>query len=199
MGLISKKVTTDFLKRKLDNWERWVPVVGYEGIYEVSHFGRVRRVKPGKGAKLGVPLKERVDSTGYEVVSLSNNCVVKKKYIHVLVCEAFHGPKPTPKHEVNHKSKTCGRRWNYYRNLEWVTRSQNVKHGYDVLGNINPKGPDSKKSKVYFVTDPNGERIKIRGLNHFCKQNGLKASAMFGVASGVCSHHKGWRCERGFD
>lgn len=26
--------------------EEWRPVVGYEGIYEVSNFGRVKRIAP---------------------------------------------------------------------------------------------------------------------------------------------------------
>lgn len=152
---------------------------------------------PAKGATAGKVLKDRVDSSGYLIVSLSKNGTAKKKYVHILVCEAFNGPKPTAGHEVNHKGKRTGKKWNYYRNLEWATRSQNVLHSHRVLGNKNPRGAAHPRSKEFIVTNPEGKAFRIVGLNDFCKKHGLGTGAMFGVASGVCSHHKGWRCERG--
>ncbi len=44
--------------------------------------------------------------------------------------------KPTPKHEVNHKDgiKTN----NFYHNLEWVTKVEQQKHRYHILGHRSP-------------------------------------------------------------
>lgn len=44
--------------------------------------------------------------------------------IHTLVCLAFHGPKPTPKHQVAHKD--CNKMNNGYLNLRWATPKENI-------------------------------------------------------------------------
>ncbi len=49
--------------------EQWKPVVGYEGIFEVSDWGRVRRIKRGKGTRVGRILKG-VMNNGYVRVGL---------------------------------------------------------------------------------------------------------------------------------
>ncbi len=43
----------------------WRPVVGYEGLYEVSDQGQVRRVAPGMGTRPGRVLRARKDKGGY--------------------------------------------------------------------------------------------------------------------------------------
>lgn len=45
-------------------------------------------------------------------------------YVHVLVAEAFIGPKPSPNHEVRHDDGDPGN--NFWRNLEWATRGRNT-------------------------------------------------------------------------
>nr|QBK92773.1 MAG: HNH endonuclease [Pithovirus LCPAC401] len=45
--------------------------------------------------------------------------------VSILICTLFHGPKPSDKHEVGHKN--CKRNDNRSNNLEWVTRSENMK------------------------------------------------------------------------
>ena len=48
--------------------------------------------------------------------------------VHRIVCRAWHGPPPTPKHQVNHidGDKTN----NHPENLEWVTQTENMKHAW---------------------------------------------------------------------
>jgi hypothetical protein len=74
--------------------ERWLPVVGYEGLYEVSDFGRVRSLpRPGtqRGGRI---LKLPPNSGGYPVVSLSRANRHVTRPVHVLVAAAFLGPRP---------------------------------------------------------------------------------------------------------
>ncbi len=87
-----------------ESLERWLPVVGYEGLYEVSSHGRVRsldRPRPqqavGRGMwpRKGRILKLRRDSrTGYLTVGLSAHGKQTTRKVHALVAEAFIGPRP---------------------------------------------------------------------------------------------------------
>lgn len=49
-------------------------------------------------------------------------------FVHRIVCRAWHGPPPTPKHQVNHidGDKTN----NHPENLEWVTPTENMRHAW---------------------------------------------------------------------
>lgn len=67
--------------------ERWMPVVGHEGVYEVSDLGRVKRVAPGQGTHVGRILKPVIDRKGYEVVRLSG----ERQRVHRVVAAAFFG------------------------------------------------------------------------------------------------------------
>lgn len=66
--------------------------------------------------------------------------------VHTLVAEAFLGPKPTPVHQVNHKNGA--RDDNHDRNLEWVTQSENMRHRFDVLGGVGPRGERARAAKL---------------------------------------------------
>lgn len=99
----------------------WKPVVGYEGLYEVSNTGLIKSLncynyKEPRLLKLG----HRPD--GYLSVGLSKNNVTKTKTVHRLVAEAFI-PNPDNLEMVNHKDED--RTNNNVENLEWCTRAYN--------------------------------------------------------------------------
>jgi DNA-binding transcriptional regulator YhcF (GntR family) len=71
--------------------ERWLPVVGYEGYYEVSDWGRVRSLHP-QGRPRGKFLRPSAGT--YLVVNLSKDHVRESWPVHRLVGEAFLGPLP---------------------------------------------------------------------------------------------------------
>lgn len=118
--------------------EEWKPVVGYEGLYEVSSEGRVRslgryqRVRNnGKMFHEGQIMKLKNRPGGYLGAHLCKNCKHKIHSVHRLVAEAFI-PNPEGKEQVNHKNgiKTDNR----VSNLEWVTKSENALHANRILG-----------------------------------------------------------------
>ena len=93
-------------------------VVGHE-MYSVTNKGRVYNEKRGKF------LKPSVNSSNYKKVVLNG----KNLYVHRLVAEAFCD-NPDNLCEVNHKD---GNKWNNnYTNLEWVTKSENAQHAFDM-------------------------------------------------------------------
>jgi hypothetical protein len=107
--------------------EEWCPVVGYEGWYEVSSFGRVRRVRGrSHGTRPGYLLKPSHHRSPYLSVSLSREGRTQTIRVHRLVAEAFLGS-PAGR-QVNHKSGIKAD--NRLVNLEWVTSSRNMHHAY---------------------------------------------------------------------
>lgn len=103
--------------------ELWKPIEGYEGLYEVSNFGRVKR-KYLNGKEL--ILKPIPNWKGYNRISLSNGKGKSKIYsIHRLVGKAFI-PNPLNKQQINHINGI--KQDNYVDNLEWVTPQENCIH-----------------------------------------------------------------------
>lgn len=111
----------------------FLPVKGYEGLYEVGSCGTVRSVDrsiigrdgktyPRKGRNLRQSLHKDVE---YPVVSLWKDNIGTSFYVHRLVAET-HVTNPENKPEVNHKDGV--RTNNSKSNLEWVTRSENAQH-----------------------------------------------------------------------
>lgn len=96
--------------------EHWKPVVEWEGVYEVSSLGRVRRVgQPPKTPTLA--------SNGYLVVSLTYKTLAATRTIHSLVLEAFEGPRPLG-YEARHLNNISID--NRLENLKWGTPSENA-------------------------------------------------------------------------
>jgi len=105
--------------------ERWLPVVGYEGWYDVSNLGRVRRMSKGSGTWIGRIIKGSVAGNGYRRIVLRKDRTIYTCALHGLVATAFIGKCPDGK-EVNHKDGIKAH--NLATNLEYVTRSENMLH-----------------------------------------------------------------------
>ena len=102
--------------------EIWKPVVGYEGLYEVSNLGRVKSVKFGRERVLK-PIKH---PNGYLCVNLCKDGKRKNCLVHRLVAQAFI-PNPLNLPEINHinEQKTENRA----SNLQWCDRQYNCNYG----------------------------------------------------------------------
>lgn len=117
--------------------ERWRPVVGYEGLYEVSDLGRVRslpRVEHWTRGFMrrrgGRVLAQILDSKGYPKVNLSLGGKVTQLAVHRLVLLAFTGPQPDDTEACHWNGVPTDNR---VANLRWDTRSANaadaIRHG----------------------------------------------------------------------
>lgn len=138
--------------------EFWKQISGYEGMYEISEIGMARSVdrigSDGKKYK-GKPLTLALNRHGYYFVRLRKNGHTKAFKIHRLVAINFI-PNENGKSEVNHidGDKTN----NAVGNLEWVSRSENLKHAYK-KGLMSVEGERNPNSKL---TKDNVEEIRRR-------------------------------------
>ena len=115
--------------------EEWREIKGYEGLYEVSNLGRVRRLdgivntdikNVSKRFLKGRILKPSTNSNGYYRVILSKDSKTKMHFIHRLVAVAFL-PNPDNLPCVNHKDENPKN--NSVWNLEWCTQKYNMNYG----------------------------------------------------------------------
>lgn len=162
--------------------EVWVPVNGYEGLYEVSSIGRVRsldRITEKVGLRKGRILTPRKVSAGYQQVTLCNDDGKKQLLVHRIVCRAFNGEPPDGKYQVDHLNKV--RDDNRASNLEWVSASENMSRIGTFWGKLKPVvriDPDGSEhlypGRKFAVADGynssaicrciNGERDSVNGI-----------------------------------
>ncbi len=137
--------------------EIWRDIQGYEGLYQVSNFGRVKSLKTNR------ILKGSQINSGYLEVVLCKNKIHKHLLVHRLVAQAFI-ENSNNKKEVNHIDGD--KQNNNVINLEWVTRSENELHSYQSLGK---KNKVVNKKAIYLI-DEQGNKQEF---------NSIKACAKF--------------------
>lgn len=130
--------------------ERWLPVVGYEGLYEVSDVGDIRsvdRMKPnrwgGNSQLRGHAMAAVTDSDGYRVVNLYRAGHRQMLKAHRIVLEAFVGPCP---HGLQCLHEDDVRSHNAIGNLSWGTAQKNIS-ARDANGR-GPRGERNAKAKL---------------------------------------------------
>jgi hypothetical protein len=115
--------------------EIWKNIEGYNGLYQVSNKGKVKRVRTESIDKKNrlrikneVILKGAPASHGRLMVGLSKNGMVKTFLVYRLMAMAFI-PNPYNKKTINHINGDYTD--NSLSNLEWATHSENLKHAWD--------------------------------------------------------------------
>ena len=119
------------------NKEVWRPAKGFDGIYEVSNYGRVLS-RNFYHRKEPIILKTWLGNRGYLRINLRKNGVIVHKQVATLVAEAFL-PNPNNLPQVNHKDENKTNNFVWVNedgsvdiersNLEWCSCKQNINHG----------------------------------------------------------------------
>lgn len=166
--------------------EIWKDIVGYEGWYQVSNLGRVKRIKSGYGARVGRILKSG-NGDNYPVAWLHKGGKPKGAYVHTLVLEAFVSSRP-PGCECNHKNGIKSD--NRSENLEWVTRSENRKHAHRTLRRKFGFGRGENHCNAKLTEE---KVLKIRNLFEMGEYTKYELGEMFGcsymtIHDAVCRH-----------
>lgn len=149
-----------------DNGERWLPVVGFEGRYEVSDLGRVRslRFRGNGGPQV---MRTTTNHNGYHVITLG----FERKQFRVprLVLAAFVGPCPRGM-EVCH-APDFSKNNNRLDNLRWDTTKANCEERDSAVGVRNFKCK---------LTDAQAREVAWRCRS---RENQNKLAAEFGITS----------------
>ena len=160
--------------------EIWKDIKDYEGLYQVSNWGRVKSIKFGKERIL----KQHINiKGGYYYVCLLKNGKHKNYYVHRLVAEAFI-PNSYNLPQVNHRDEN--KLNNNVDNLEWCTNEYN--HNY---GTINERISQSQ-SKPVLQYDLNGNLIKEWKSVNECGRNGFNQGDICKCCNGKRKTAKGF-------
>ena len=139
-----------------DKQEEWLPVNGYEGIYEVSNLGNIRSLSREVNCKYGKRItreknicKNYNPKTGYYMVCLSKDRIKKTFLLHRLIATAFiDNAMNLP--QVNHKNEI--KTDNRAENLEWCDSIYNNNYGTK-KERISQKNKISKCKPVMQIKD----------------------------------------------
>lgn len=151
--------------------ERWLPVVGWMGFYEVSDLARVRSVdrviltKSGPRHYRGRVLKPGKDRKGYLQVFLQRPGESRMLSVHQVVAAAFIGPRP-PGMETRHLD---GNKLNCHPgNLAYGTGAENMQDQARHGTNANTLKTHCSKGHEY--TEGNIKRIPSKPNARFCRE-----------------------------
>lgn len=150
--------------------EIWKNIADYEGLYQVSNLGRVRRLK-GKRCTSSFRVLRPANCHGYLSVALCKNGKPISFFVHRLVADAFLGN--VAGKEINHID--ANRRNNTLPNLEIVNRQENIAHS--VKTGLVLKGEQLPQSKL---TSDQVRLIREKYIPH--KYGFIKLSKEFGVS-----------------
>lgn len=142
--------------------EIWLDIIGFEGLYQVSSIGNVKRltrtIKNGSGVQLleERPLKTYLSKRGYPFLILRKDNRSINKYIHRLVAESFIGKSDL---QVNHINgiKTDNR----VENLEFVTNRENNTHRFNKEGHLTGAHFSKKANKWQSAIKVNKQNINL--------------------------------------
>ena len=167
--------------------EEWKPIPGYEGLYEVSNYGRVRSFKWSSNGKILSPGNTGKDRSGYCFVNLCKDGKAKKHCtVHRLVAEAFI-PNPNNFPQVNHMDE-CKEN-NYFGNLEWCSPAYNNSYG------TRTRRIAENNSKPVVQLDKKGNFIsEFESLTEASRRTGIVTSSI----CCCCNHKPGYKSAGGF-
>lgn len=159
--------------------EIWLPVVGYEGLYEVSNWGRVKSLNYKNTHREKILKGFLNKKKGYLQVLLYKDDTPKWYKIHQLVAEAFL-PNPNGYTVVHHIDKE-NHQDNRVENLEWISKEE-----HDRLH-------AEERAKTVYQYTLDWKLVRVWPSANECGRNGFNTSNVARCCRGECEQYKGFR------
>jgi len=173
--------------------EEWRPVVGYEGLYEVSNRGRVRSLlrKTRIKDKSNYVMAQKMDRRGYRRVNLHKNKKCKACLVSRLVAMAFV-PNPNNYYQVGHNDDN--KLNNNAENLYWTYHQENLTHN-----GLHLKTRDKRQKKIKQIAAAlsvpvigtnreTGEEVYFPSMQA-TKAMGFRPNKVSRCCAGICETH----------
>jgi hypothetical protein len=163
--------------------EIWKPVVGYEGLYEVSSMGAVRSLKHNRGLRLTPrPVKLSTTHDGYKRVILTRDGKGTHKSVHQMMLEAFVGQRPFGLFACHNDDDGLN---NVLSNLRWDTPASNYADRDRLCGTA--KG---ERHGCALISEETARKVKIAAQNRailardIAKEHGVTISQVRNIRNG---------------
>lgn len=171
------------------NTERWLPICGYEGVYEVSDSGSVWSIRHGRNLIL------QTSNSGYHFVHLWRNNQRASRFVHRLMAASFivgYSDELMVNHIDGNKKN------NVVINFEMVTASENMLHSVHVLGNRSAmlnglNGAENGFSKPVLQLSIDGQVLQRFECRRDAVRKGFNAACITECCNGTQKTHKGYR------
>ena len=186
--------------------EIWKDILGYEGIYQISNYGRIKSLSREIRSRGDIVynVKEKIlnlspSHYGYICINLSKESVVTAFKVHRLVAQAFI-PNPLNLSQINHKDENKTNNFVYVNpdgsvdesksNLEWCDSKYNINYG-------------NRTRKVSIALRKKGRRVIQYSLNNkeIARYRSVKdaeeATGVLGSNIRACARHKSYRNKSG--
>lgn len=158
----------------------WKDVPEYEKYYQVSNHGEIF------SKRRNIVMKLCKDADGYMKMSFhGTNNKRRTITIHRIVAEAFLD-KASINNEVNHINGIKSD--NRAVNLEWCTRSQNIKHAFDLKLKFTPRGENHPLAKLSPDQVRNIRSMREKGFTAkvIGEKFNIGTSHVYRIAKGFC-------------
>ena len=174
--------------------EIWKDITNYEGMYQISSYGRVRsldrivgsscgKTQHIKGKILTICYNKRVNI--YEI-HLRKDGKRKCFKIHRLVADAFvYNDDPVNKTTVNHIDGD--RSNNKADNLEWTSYSENLQHAYDTLKRPHNKAI-KKNRKCITINKTTNEKKEHKSIAEASRYTKISETQLRRIANNECNN-----------
>lgn len=161
--------------------EIWKDVVGYEGLYQISNFGKVKSLYKNK------LMKHKLDKAGYCVIGLTKDGKQKVLKVHRLVAQAFlddFEEKDRLKYHVDHKDED--KQNNIASNLQMLTHFDNC---FKRTG----RNAFQKIKAIHLET---GKEYYFNGQNEAARELGVNQGNIFNALAGRIKQTQGYKFEK---
>lgn len=168
---------------EIANEEIWKDIPEWEGLYQASSLGRIRRMKATTNTKVGQILKPGWNGA-YHIIALSNRPALKKTYLlHNVIALTFSGPRPDGM-DIDHVDGN--KKNNTAENLQYVTRSEN--HYRAVALGLWPVGLRNGNAKL---SDDQIRQIRTRpeGLKTLAAEFGVDRTTIWSIRTWRTGKH----------